>query len=406
MKKQSYFTARHVEHFKADPERRIEVPAGPPSGLYLIVHSSGKKSWALRYRWRGRPSKLTFGKSYPEMGLAAARAEAEAALDSLERGINPAAAKAEEEPREPDNVRAVAREWIVRNVKPRARTWAEVERVLHRDVLPAWDKKLITEIGRADVLRVLDTIVDRGAPISANRTFEVLRSWFNWCVQRGILPVSPVAGIRHPSAEKSRDRVLEHGELSEVWAATESLGYPFGPFVQFLILTAQRRREVSEMRWEEVNFDKALWTLSAERTKPGRVHDVPLSVPALDLLANLPRFEGPFIFTSTSGAKPINSFSKCKARLDARILKRRPDGLTDWRLHDLRRTAATWMAGAGVQPQVLAAILNHTPGSTQGVTSIYNRFRYEKERREALERWAQHVLSLAVAESDAAAVGA
>ena len=144
-------------------------------------------------------------------------------------------------------------------------------------------------------------------------------------------------------------------------------------------------------------MDRALWTLPPEATKPGRVHDVPLSGPALQLLKGLPRCDGAFVFTATSGAKPISGFSRAKVALDAKV-RDALGNLTGWTIHDLRRSAATWMAGAGVPPHVLAAILNHTPGSTQGVTSIYNRFRYTEERREALGKWGEYVLGLAEAQ--------
>jgi len=396
MKKEG-LTAKQVQHMKPD-SKRVEVPAGPPTGLYLIVNPSGKKSWALRYRWRGRPKKLTFAGSYPDLSLALARAEAQAALADLQRDIDPAAVKVEEE-REPDSARAVANEWLDRYVKPNTRTWPEVERILNREVLPSWKDKLITEIGRADVLRLLDAIVDSGRPILANRTLSILKRWFNWCVERGILEVSPGSGIRPPAKEKSRERVLETAELAEIWKATESLGFPFGQYFQLLILTAQRRSEIAQMRWQDVDLGAALWTLPQEATKAGRIHDVPLSQAALELLENLPRFDGPFLFTSTGGKRPVSGFSKAKKALDEKINVEAP-----WRIHDLRRSAATHMAKTNVPPHVLAAILNHSPGTAQGITAIYNRFRYLEERREALEAWGEHLLSLTQEEAKAVSI--
>ncbi|MCZ6753479.1 MAG: Arm DNA-binding domain-containing protein, partial [Acidobacteria bacterium] len=120
-------TARQVQYMKPDPTKRMEIPAGP--SLYLVVHPSGRKAWAIRYRWKGRPTKLTLSKPYPQLTLAAARAEAEAVLAELRQGINPAVAKAEEEQREPNSARQVAEEWLSRYVKPRTRTWPEVERM-------------------------------------------------------------------------------------------------------------------------------------------------------------------------------------------------------------------------------------------------------------------------------------
>lgn len=402
--KKNGLTAKQVEHMKANPEKRIEIPAGSPRGLYLVVHPTGKKSWAFRYRWHGRPTKLTFSKSYPDMSLAAARAEAEAAIKDISRCVDPAASKIEEEQHEPNSAEAVAKEWLTRDVRPRTRTWAEVERVVNKEILPICKNKLITEISRAEVLRLLDSIVDRGAPIAANETLSIVKRWLNWCVGRGYLDASPVANIPTPAAKKSRDRVLSEDELREVWKAAGAMGYPYGPFLGLLILTAQRRGEVAGMRWTELDLEEGLWTLSAERTKAGRIHDVPLARPAIAILKNLPRFEGPHVFTTDSGAKAINSFSKCKVRLDAEILRgrqRSKDTRTaGYTMHDLRRTAATHMAQTGVPPHVLSAVLNHSPGSAQGVTSIYNRFRYSKERLAALDGWARYVVRLDRGEID------
>jgi integrase len=391
-------TAKQVEHIKPGA-MRSEFPAGPPSGLYLALHPTGKKSWAFRYRWRGIPTKITFAKAYPDMTLAAARAEAQAAVDALAKGENPAAISAEEKKAEPNAAVQVAEEWLARDVRPRVRTWYEIERVMRKEILPACKGKLITEIGRADVLRLVDWIVDRGAPIAANETLSIIKRWLNWCVGRGYLESSPVGNVPAPSAKKSRDRVLSDEELRDVWHGGGSLGYPNGAFVRLLILLAQRRGEVAGMRWRDVDLDRAIWTLPAEQTKAGRVHDVPLSSAALEIIKALPRFEGPHVFTSGDGAKPINSFSKCKVALDKAIAKIRKDAredpIADYTMHDFRRTASTHMAKAGVAPHVLSALLNHSPGSQQGVTAIYNRFRYLEERREALENWGSEVLQLA-----------
>ena len=403
-------TARQVQHMKPDPTRRIEVPAGPPKGLYVVIHPTGRKGWALRYRFRGRPRNLTFDTSYPDMSLAAARGEAVLRLEDLERDVDPSAVQDEELQQEsPDSAKAVAEEWIARYVKPNTRTWPEVQRILKKEVLPAWTDKYITEIGRPEVLQRLDSIVDRGAPVLANRTLSILKRWFRWCVERGYLDVSPVAGMRPPAAEKSRDRVLTSEELAEIWNATADLGFPFGDWFRFVILSAQRRNEAARIEWKHIDMDAALWTLPKEATKAGRIHDVPLSGAAVDLIANLPRFEGPHVFTTTAGSRPVSGFSKAKAAIDAKIKERRKgikEEMENWTVHDLRRTASTWMAEHGVPPHVLAAIINHSPGSVQGVTSIYNRFRYSEERREALEAWAGYVVSLGQqAEPKASATG-
>ena len=392
-------TAKQVQYIKPDPARRLEVPAGPPAGLYLVVHPTGKKAWAYRYRWNGATRKLTFDQSYPDMLLAAARAESESVRDDLRNGVDPAVEHAAEK-LEPESVQAVIKEFMARKVAG-TRTKREVKRILTREILPAWKHRgHIADVGRADVLRLVDAISDRGAPAMANKTLSVAKRLFSWCLERGLVETSPVTPLRAPNKERSRDRVLSPGELAEIWQGTEQLGYPFGPFYQILILTAQRRGEVAKLRWQDLDMAARLWTLKAAQTKAGRIHDVPLSSPVLDILESLGRFEGDYVFSPTSGQKPINGFSKAKARLGKAILKARKEQdeaageMAAWRLHDLRRSAATHMAKANVPPHVLAAILGHSPGRTMGVSAIYIRHRYFEERKQALEAWAAYVEGL------------
>jgi integrase len=261
-----------------------------------------------------------------------------------------------------------------------------------------WGTRAVVGIGRVDIVRLLDGIADR-APIVANRTRTRLLRFFGWCVERGILDQSPMAGVRRPVKEESRDRVLSDPELAEIWQATGGLGFPNGAYFRLLILTGQRRAEVATMRWADVSFDEELWTLPKGSTKANRQHFVPLAPTTLELLQTIPRFTGPYILTTSGGAKPISGYSKAKRRIDAAIIAARREAgcqapMFEWRVHDLRRTMATTLAGLSVPPHVLGALLSHSPGRTMGITAVYNRFRYADECRRALEAWEQHVLNL------------
>ena len=167
-----------------------------------------------------------------------------------------------------------------------------------------------------------------------------------------------------------------------------------GTFFHVLILTAQRRSEVAKMRWSDLDLEKGLWTMPAARTKGGRIHDVPLSEPALAILAETGRFQGDYVFSTTSGQKPVSGYSKAKARIDKAVLNQGAEKMAPWRIHYLRRSAATHMAQANVPPHVLSAILGHSPGRTMGISAVYIRHRYLEERRQALEKWAAYVLDL------------
>jgi len=251
--------------------------------------------------------------------------------------------------------------------------------------------------------------VDSGRPVHANRVFSAIRKLFNWCVERGLLETSPCLNVKAPTREKPRDRVLGSEELRLVWRASGAMPYPYGPWIRLLILTAQRRDEVAHMTWSEVSLDAGLWTIPKERAKNDQAHLVHLTPTAVDLLRALPRRAGTdFVFTAT-GHTPISAFSDAKEALDARIvadlrketadLGGDPDTvrpLPSWRFHDLRRTAATLMAEAGIPPHVVDKILNHTQGTITGVAAIYNRHQYLEERRQALAAWAERLTALSV----------
>jgi integrase len=240
------------------------------------------------------------------------------------------------------------------------------------------------------VHELLDGIVDR-APIVANKSFAALRRMCAWAVERGIVDSSPCAGIRAPAPERSRDRVLSDDELRAAWKASEVLGWPFGPMVQLLILTGQRRDEIAEMRWGEIDLAAEIWILPRERSKNDQAHIVPLSETAVAILSSLTRITGKdgFVFT-TNGATAVSGFSRAKRRLDALL----PEGTPPWVIHDLRRTAASGMARLGINLPVIEKVLNHVSGSFGGIVGVYQRHGFEAEKRHALDSWARHVEAL------------
>jgi integrase len=201
----------------------------------------------------------------------------------------------------------------------------------------------------------------------------------------------PCAGVKPPTAERARDRVLSDEELRLVWQAADKLGGAFAPLVKLLALTGQRRDEVARMRWEEVGIENRLWTLPAERTKNNQPHEVPLSNAALAILEKVPRVkESPFVLTTNGGASPASGYSKNKRRLDALL----PLDMPPWRLHDLRRTCASGMARLGINLPVIEKVLNHASGSFAGIVGVYQRHSFADEKRAALEAWGRHVEGL------------
>ena len=383
-------TVRSVETIRPSAERR-EIPDGIMPGLYLIVQPSGAKSWAVRYRHQGQPRKHTIG-SFPTVDLKTARLLGGKALRAAAEGRDPGREKMLSRGAKVDSIDRVVENFFERHVRRtnRPRSAQETERLLRLHVLTRWRGRTVDEITRRDVLDVLDRVVDGGAPIAANRTLAAVRKFFNWCVARDILSASPCAGVKPPTAERSRDRVLSDDELRNVWQAADEVGWPFGPLVKLLALTGQRRDEVGRMQWSELDLDKQLWTLPAERVKNNQPHHVPLSDAALAVLKGAPQIVGsPFVFT-TNGIAPSSAYSKNKRRLDALL----PADISAWRLHDLRRTAASGMARLGINLPVIEKILNHASGSFAGIVGVYQRHSFADEKRAALQSWGNFIAAL------------
>lgn len=386
-----------------NPPSRREVPDGKISGLYLVLQPTGMRSWALRYRVHGISRKLTIG-SYPDVDLAAARRRAQVALGAIANGKDPAADKiaareAKKSARAPsDRVETVAASFLEKYVKRNAGdSWArEGERLLRKEIIPALGSKRLGEVKKSDIHDMLDAIVDRGAPVVANRTLAIFRRLCNWAVERGIILGSPCVAIKAPTPEHSRDRVLADDEIQLAWGAFESIGWPFGPIAKLLLLTGARRDEVASARWSEINLDAKTWSIAKERSKNGVAHEIPLSDAAVAILAGLPRVgdrKDALVF-STTGRTPVSGFSKGKAQIDAEIAAAFGDGAdptAPWVFHDLRRTAASGMAGIGIAPHVVEAVLNHKSGTIKGVAAVYNRYSYATEKRQALDAWARRL---------------
>jgi integrase len=213
-----------------------------------------------------------------------------------------------------------------------------------------------------------------------------MRSLCNWAIGRGILEKSPCAGLSKPSQGRSRDRVLSDDELRLVIFAARQAGRPYGAIVELLALTGQRRNEVASMRWQELDLDKALWTIPGNRAKNGRQHVVHLSPRAIELITAQDKSRD-LVFPNLLG-KPFMSFPRAKQQLDQVC------GVRDWVLHDLRRTVVSGMAALGIAPHVADKILNHQSGTISGIAAVYQRHEFLPERKAAIELWAIHISGL------------
>lgn len=357
---------------------RYEVQDTYCPGLSVRITPEARKTFNVKYRHGVQQKRMSLG-VYPRMTLVEARAKAMEVMRQVDEGTDPAKRRRQPEYR----AEAVVKEFIERYAKPRNRKWMESERILWREFVAVFGQRDIRETKRTDILEIMDDAVDRGAHYQANRILANVRKLFNWCIERGIVETNPTAGLKAPTKEIARDRRLSNVEIGGLMRACHNDVYPFRQFVPMLLATGQRRGELANMRWSEIDLETKTWAIPAELSKNGKAHFVPLSAYVLELLAEVPRFlDCDYVFTTTRRS-PVSGFSKALRRLW------QATGADDWRYHDLRRTAASGMAQARVQPHVIEKILNHMTGKISGVAAVYNRYEYEDEMRAALEQWGE-----------------
>lgn len=367
-------TESRVAALKAPASGQQEHRDHRVTGLRLRIGAGGTKTWIFRGRAGARIVNKKLG-TFPGMGLATARIEAERLLEAIAKG---GSAEAVER-----TFGAVADFWIKNVAKRKNDSWQLQQRQLELHVLPAWGERKITDIRRAHVRDLVEALEGDVLP---NRILTLIKTIFRFALSRDWIDFSPADAIRKPKDEKERDRVLTMMELAWIWKAARLAGYPFGPFTMLLILTAQRRTEVASMRWRDLDLDAGNWIIRSDDTKADRKHLVPLSPLAVQNLKDLPRM-GDYVFTS-DGESHISGYASAKAKLDGFIAGLK-GSVEPWRFHDLRRTAATHMVRLGILEIVVGRVLNH---ALTGVTAkVYALHSYAPEKRQALDAWAEDV---------------
>lgn len=383
-------TTKFIENRKPDPAKRVDYRDTVVPGLVLRVNKSGTKTFSFHKRIDGKMKRLTIGQ-FGLFSLTEARDRARQIHYEVETGRFEQNTGIEFEAK--PTLGGVIPDYIEKHAKVHNRDWKRKEALLAK--FTVLHGKQIDQIKRADVVNACDTI-HKTAPVSANRALAHLKHLMGWCVERGMIGANPIAGMKPLSKEKPRERVLSDEELSALWAACEVEGYPFGDCMKLLMLSGQRRAEVAEMRWSELDLDKRLWTLPSQRAKNGRQHTVPITDAMMYALRRVPKFiRSDYVFTTT-GKSPVSGFGRLKDRLDKAL----PEGTEPWIIHDLRRTMSTNMAMLRVPQPVTEALLNHKTGVVSGVAAIYNVYSYADEKREALAEWSQHLVKVVRSQND------
>jgi integrase len=378
------FTNRALQAVKPG-ETRIDYMDSTLEGFGLRVFPSGHKTLFVRYRFGRGFRRFTLGE-FPRLTLASARAQALDVLARVARGEDPQNGRHEQ--RTATTFAELAHSYLALHAKPRMtnRTYHEEERIIKADLLPRWRRLEAQEIRRRDVAQLLDAIIARGARVQANRTRAAARRVFKFAVQREIIEANPVADLDRPSQEVSRQRVLSEDEIRILWTTWEAEGSVTSALLRFMLLTGQRKQEIVSLRWVDVHG--AWWTIPAGVVKNKLAHRVFLSVEALQLLAALKESTGAseWVFASPrKQGKPLSWVNKAKERF------REATGIADWRPHDLRRTAATYMGRMGISRAVIARVLNH---AEKGVTAIYDRSTGESDIEFALVRWGERLTEI------------
>jgi integrase len=376
--------------------RRVDYQDAIVPGLALRVTDRGHKSFVLVARYPSHPKNPT-RRVLGDAGaitLEQARERAREWLELIGRGVDPkvedARRRAAAQRRQLNSFAAVAAEFLERHASGLKKS-AEAKRIIESEFVKRWGPRPVTDIMPEEVAAAIRAIVKRGSPYQAHNALGYIRALYNWAIgthEFGVIS-SPVERLK-PKAligeREARDRTLLDGELRAVWNAAGAMGYPYGGIFRLLILTGQREREVADMHRSEVDFEKKLWTIPGPRMKGGRAHEVPLAPDALALLRGLTRFTGgDFVFTTTGGAKPVNGFSKAKARMD------KLSGVAGWVIHDLRRTMRTHLSALPVQDLVRELVIAH---AKPGLHKVYDQHAYQDEKRQCLELWEKRLLTI------------
>lgn len=395
---------------------RIEIADPGARGLYVVVQASGIKSFALRYRLRGKPQKLTLGrwqsaaadlgKTAPEpkigdvLSLAGARKLATTAMLQLGRGIDPADERRQRS--EETTISEMLDDFVNRYCKTekKLRSTDQIESAFERLVKPDLGDLSVYELRRSHVTDMLDDIADENGPVAADRTLAYFRKACNWYATRDDRFNSPIVPGMARSEYEARSRILADDEIRDLWAALDKIVEPvcYASFVKSLLLCATRRNESAQAHSREIDGDQ--WIIPGSRYKrlpkhKGCDHLILLSPQAKALIGDKPEgFKGNswFVFSTTGGQKPIAGFSKMKLAIDKAIADLRKqegrDPMPPWRLHDLRRTGRTLLSRAGVEPDHAERCMGHIVG---GVRGVYDRYEFVEEKRAAFVKLGQLV---------------
>ena len=405
------FTDRFLAALALEPGQkdRLLFDTETP-GLGVRLSASGARSFLVQWtdRATGKKKREPIGR-WGAITIEQARTATRATLGAVARGMDPSAERAAKKAADVADradramtLEALLDLWSERHLINRRPQYAleaaRAVRIAFADDLAQPASRLT----RARILEVLDAMDAKGRSTMARQTLAYGRAAYGWALKREKVKLNPFVGLPPVGKAVDRERTLTEAEAVDVWQAAGALPYPWGQFFRLALLTLQRREEVAGARWSEMSDDLSTWRIPGARMKNGKAHDVSLAEPARELLRSLPRHQVDgklcdLVFT-TNMRSPISGFSKAKIELD-QMLEHVREGrpMEPFRMHDFRRSGASWLAGAGFDTIAIDKILAHQPTKLRGVAAVYQRHSYAEERRRALEAWAE-VLNSTVAD--------
>ena len=363
--------------------RQVDYWDVSPKNFGVRVSQAGRKTFIVRYRTAGRYRRMSLG-VYPIVSLSDARRHARQVLGEVASNDDPAQVR--QDARRAPSFEALAALYLEKHARVKKKSWRQDRRVIENELLPKWRTLRASEIRRRDVRALVEGIAERPAPIAANRIRALISKIFNFGISREMVEFNPCSQLEQPASERRRDRVLTDAEICMFWTVLDNEPPEIAAAFRLRLITAQRGVEVHNMCWKNVDLDKRWWTVPASDAKNGLPHRVPLSDLAIDILTGLrdrtatDASAGIYVLAGARGPKR-------RAAVSSRL------GLDDFRGHDLRRTAASRMASAGVARLVIGKVLNHVEN---GVTAVYDRHTYDAEKRAALDTWARDLLTILV----------
>ncbi|MGH9409544.1 MAG: tyrosine-type recombinase/integrase [Vicinamibacterales bacterium] len=361
-------------------------------GLSLRVTAKDVRTWTVFYRdQNGRQKRLTLGR-YPAVKLVDARELARDAQRRVAHGGDPVLEK--RAAREVLTFAELAQQYIDDYAKVQKKSWKEDQRQLDADLLPKWKTRPAGQISAEDLLALLNAKVRNGSPVAANRLRALVSRIFTFAAEQRLLAptANPVIGVKKPTKESSRDRVLTPEEIRRIWDACDTQNRYVSAWFRLRLVTAQRGGELLQMRWQDVDETSHFWSIPSAYVKNALGHRVYLNQLARKVLATVPRDEQKRVWVFPKSL--MGDYKHVGRRLAqstrANIITEAKESgngrdRVDIRGHDLRRTAASLMASGGVPRFVISRILNHS--EEKDITSVYDRYGYDAEKKAAMEFW-------------------